>query len=293
MAALFLSTPGKAATVTVPCGADTSIFELAPENNLGGMSFMPVGRLATGARARALLRFDLAQHLPQDAFIRAVRLDVEVLEGDAENAEFSLHRMLRPWGEGDKSGGSFEDDFFGAPASDGEATWLACLHAAMNWTEPGCSPGTDYVAQRTADEMVDQSGPYAFTSSTMLNDVAMWAANPGTNFGWLLKAGDELRTDTGVFFASREDLSGGARLVIDYEVIARPRLQGARVNGSQFQFQFFAEANRRYVVQHGSSPGADNWQTLTEIQPSAQPQTVLISDASGAGARFYRVHSPE
>src|SRR5262249_44402038 len=120
---LALTAPCQAHTETISLNplADTSLFELTPNNNLGAAPTLVSGTNGQLAKSRALVMFDIAGHLPTNAMVMAVTLKMTVaaLPGGTTSDEttFNVHRVLQPWGEGNKSGNN------GSPASSGEATW--------------------------------------------------------------------------------------------------------------------------------------------------------------------------
>ena len=124
-------------TVSLTPVADTSLFELTPTNNLGAAATLVSGTNGQLAKSRALIRFDIASTLPTNAIIIAVTLTMTVaaLPGGSISNEttFALHRMLRPWGEGNKSGNN------GGAGVDGEATWNARLLPDKLWSQPGAA----------------------------------------------------------------------------------------------------------------------------------------------------------
>src|SRR5437870_1990360 len=72
-------------SVTLTSSADTTIFEQFPDNNLGGMPTMIIGGIArdnnqTGIRARALVKFDLANRIPTNAEILSATLRLQVVD---------------------------------------------------------------------------------------------------------------------------------------------------------------------------------------------------------------------
>src|SRR6476660_8457206 len=98
--------------------ADTALLETNPDFNLGGTNPILAGTTANGPRSRALFRFDLSQ-IPTGATINSATFTIQVTNknGLGVGSDFTLHRLLKSWGEGM---GSF---LAGAPATEGEATW--------------------------------------------------------------------------------------------------------------------------------------------------------------------------
>src|SRR6185295_5558731 len=107
--------------VTLVAAHDTTLIEIQPDHNNGGEAWFISGTTQNSTRNRGLFQWDLSDIIPVGAIILSVELTLDVTKipgcGIA-NSSFSLYRMLRPWGEGDKvaidnSGGQ------GAPASTG------------------------------------------------------------------------------------------------------------------------------------------------------------------------------
>src|SRR5262249_41614629 len=107
---------------------------------------------------------------------------------------FTLHRLLRAWGEGNKN--PTMSPGRGAPATLGEADWLSPLAFTTNsWTVPGGAPDSDYASAGSGSQIVyDGSAaysPYAFPDpgddhAPIIADVQLWLDKPATNFGWML-----------------------------------------------------------------------------------------------------------
>src|SRR5207249_366366 len=94
--------------VTLLPVADTSLFEYAPDNNLGGGSLVAgsIGINRQGKRSRALIQFSMT-NLPADAAIltsATLRLSVIKLPGSGVDSMFDLHRVLHSWGDGHQGG---------------------------------------------------------------------------------------------------------------------------------------------------------------------------------------------
>ena len=75
--------PGWAEDVTIPIGADTTLFANNPGNNLGGSDSLAVGATGKGFPARALLRFDLAGKVPEGRMVAGARLEFSVVKAPA------------------------------------------------------------------------------------------------------------------------------------------------------------------------------------------------------------------
>ena len=110
----------------LPAMADTTLAENYPNNNLGGLTQVNSGVTQNDTRNRGLYRFDVAGVIPGGARILSADLVLEVIlvpSGGVPFADFELHRVLQPWGEG--SGTSAKGQ--GAPALTNEANWYLAV----------------------------------------------------------------------------------------------------------------------------------------------------------------------
>jgi hypothetical protein len=218
--------PGRGETVTLTPQADTTLFEVSPNNSAGGAGFFNSGTTQNETRNRALLRFDIGEAVPAGAQITGVGLQVEVtrVPGDGfEPSVFGLHYMLRSWGEGeeipmDNPGG------LGAPAMPGDATWLHAFAFDTPWAMPGGASGIDYRETFSSSTLIYGVDVYNFEGTLdMIADVQSWLDNPNANHGWMLISQAEDVPFTARRFASSEDPNGGGpQLFIEYTLIPEP-----------------------------------------------------------------------
>ncbi len=232
---LQLSTRAHADTLTLRPVADTTLIETAPNNNLGGQSFANAGTTQNFTKNHALFRFDVSA-IPNGSFVESASLVFEVTKQPVDGyapADFGLHRMLVSWGEGNKTAADPRSPGQGAPASAGEATWLARFAQTANWAAPGGQAGTDFVAASSAGQTVYSvaNSPYFFTSSQLAADVQLWLGNPGTNFGWMLLANDENPNFTARRFGSREDAINAPQLIVQYSAVPEPSAMALLAGG--------------------------------------------------------------
>lgn len=236
--ALLARMAAEAATVLVPCSADTTLQEVLPDSNMGGTSFVAAGAIAqvpegflTNPVARGLYRFDLDGKIPPGAKVTAVRLHISlVFHPPGPGSTYQLHRLRKDWGEGNKT-------LFGRlaePATAGEATWNAPKHGGPGWALPGASSAEDAVLEPSSSVAMGGFGQYIFPStSALIADVENWLVNPGSNFGWLMRSDAESTPQTARRFGSR--LSGlfAPSLEITYEPnglrIVEVRAEGAEI----------------------------------------------------------------
>lgn len=191
---------GTSRTVEIPAVADATLIE-DPEGDLanGAGPVFHAGRTSQtqGALRRGLLRFDVAAHVPAGAIVEDVTLSLHCSQTNGGPATVSLHRVLAAWGEGASSttGGN------GAPAQDGDATWLYTFFDDAPWP----SAGGTFVPRPSAVAIVDQAGSYTWPATRrMVQDVNLWRASPARNRGWLV-LGDESQPTTTKRFDSREN----------------------------------------------------------------------------------------
>lgn len=295
--ALFLvapSAPGRIISLTP--SADTSLIETAPTNNMGGSAFFNAGSNLATNRNRGLLKFNLASQIPAGSRIRTVTLSLNVVHQGIDMpslAVFHLHRMLRDWGEGNKSNSNSPGQGF--PATPGEATWMTPFALTTNsWSQPGGRANSDFATAVSAEQEIrDPNGsPFSFLSTTALvTDVQSWSDDPRSNFGWMLLPADETIPATAKRFASREDTNYPPVLTIDF--VPPPRLSISQIINQRLQFSFAAEANQSYLVQFQNSLSpANSWLTLTNLPASNAATNAAISDPAGNLQRFYRVIAP-
>jgi hypothetical protein len=212
----WLSTATRAEVVTLSPIRDNTLYEDAGgEVSNGSGPALFAGRNGQGLTRRALLMFDVAGALPPSAAIDSVVLALKV--SNAPNAlprEFTLHRVLRDWGEGS----SYALGGTGALATDQDATWLEAFHSGEPWS----TPGGDFEAAPSATLTLTDLGTYVWRGAGLLADIQAWQSQPVTNHGWLVR-GEESGLNTARRFDSRESAepASGPALTIYYTTLAR------------------------------------------------------------------------
>jgi hypothetical protein len=280
-----------AVSFTKPPSADTSLIEVAPTNNNGGQAWVLSGRTQNGTRNRGLFKFDLTD-IPTNAVISSVAFVVEVTQvpsAGQSNSTFGLHRMLRPWGEGDKfatNSGTFGQ---GMPASPGEATWLHSFYPTNAWSAPGGAVGVDFSSIESSFQFIAGLGSYRFDFTPELAaDAQDWVNNPQSNYGWMLLCDDEGTIFTARRFGSREDTNAAPSLQIEY--LVTPRIDAANRVDNRFELHFTARAGQTYAVQYSNFLSPSNtWSTLTNISAPSETTNLVITDFTSVGQRFYRL----
>lgn len=284
-----------AATVYLPCIADTTLIQTAPSNNLGAAEFVNAGTTQNSNYNRGLFKFDLTG-IPRGSRILAGRVVLNVTREPKDGfaaSPFSLHRVLVSWAEGDKISPVISPGQ-GQPASTNEATWNNRFAFTTNsWAEPGGLAGIDFATNASSLEFIYgiADSPYTFGSTpTLVDDIRFWLANPDQNFGWLLKTDVETAIFTARRFASREDPDEYP--VLEVDLVPPPIVQVESVSTNILSFSFQAEAGRPYSVQAETILAPGLWTTLTNVPPQSADTTILISDSTPGNQRFYRVVAP-
>ena len=277
-----------AATIRLTPVADTSLYAGAADNNMGGQEAIAVGGTATGVTFRGLLKFDVADNLPAGAVIQSVSLQLTVVKSSTTGvpSTFTVHRVLKNWGEGDKGLGITG---IGALAGDGEATWRARLHPAILWGAAGGEPGVDFAsaASGATSEPVQSSGAADFASTPdLIADVRHWLAEPGDNFGWLLQSESEATLFTSRRFGSSE---GAEPPLLIIDAIVPPHIGLTSIANGLFTLQFDGEAGKSYVVERRTQADSGEWTIVTNVPPLEISGPVSVTDPLRSGNQFYRV----
>jgi hypothetical protein len=267
VAVLTVIDPTGVKQLTVGAAADTSIYSAG--GNPQGIGTILAGTRANGIIDRGLLRFNVGS-VPAGAAIASVRLQLIVtrLPRGPANSDFSLHRMLRPWGV--------------------DATW-ANATAGVPWASAGGANGIDFAAVRSATRFVSGLGTYVFGPSSQLTaDIHAWINEPGVNHGWLLKTESEGLLRSARHFGSSESAQP-PQLLLDYSTPApRPQLTNLSLQGGHFRFRFAGAAGWIYRVETQAALGGA-WTTVTNAPAGAATGPIVITVPYVAGNRFYRV----
>ena len=205
---------------------DTTLVE-DPTGSLGNGAgeHMFVGRTGQSANSvrRGVIAFDIAGSIPPGATIGSVSLTLHMSQTSAGLQTVKLHQALADWGEGssDSPGG------IGAPASDGDATWLHRRLDGQKWT----APGGDFSGDIAAATSVGDAAFYSWSSPEMARDVQGWLDNPESDFGWLL-VGNEAQSRTSKRFDSKKNGIEGNRPVLNVQFTpAAPETGGKGLSG--------------------------------------------------------------
>lgn len=201
--------------VSIVSGRDATLIE-HPLGNLANGSGPALFSGRTGQKnnsiRRALVYFDVASALPQEAIVKRAFLTLHLTASNAVPAEVSVYRILGDWGEG----ASFSSGGSGAPAEMGDSTWLHAFYTDQFWA----IEGGYFVDTPSATALIEDSDFYTWQSTRRLvRDVRKWLRHPDRNHGWIL-VGDESAAQTSKRFDSRESTVAEFHpvLTIDYRL---------------------------------------------------------------------------
>jgi len=180
------------------------------EDNTGGTSngagfYIFAGQTNTGAIRRAVLAFDVAGAIPNEASVDSVQLVLNMSKTAGGANTVTLHRIVADWGEGTSK--AFGSEGQGIAATPEDATWLHRNHDHTMWQ----NAGGDFESRASAGTIVNQVGIYTWYSTPeMVADVRKWIETPEENFGWLL-LGNEESLLTAKRFDSRQNPNTAVR----------------------------------------------------------------------------------
>lgn len=210
------ATAARAETAAVAPFKDNTLYESATGSiSSGAGPHLFAGTNSQGIVRRALLAFDVASVVPAGATITGATLRVNVSQAQPAPLPHTLHRLLADWGEGSSippAGGQ------GAPSTPGDATWIHRFFDSEFWS----SPGGDFTDSPSASTIIAGAGVYSWTATpAMIADLQSWLDNPATNFGWMIRGGEESLT-TAKRIDSRENADPAARPLLTIEYIPGP-----------------------------------------------------------------------
>lgn len=175
---------------------ENSMGELS--NGLGSAFFVGRTNQNSDSIRRGLIAFDIVDQIPAGSTITEVKLILNLERTPSEEESIELHRVLADWGEGSSSTKKGR----GAPATEGDATWIHTFYDQDLWSESG----GDFDPEASATQIVGDLGTYVWDSESnpeMVQDIQDWLDASATNFGWLL-LGDETDSGTVKVFTSRQ-----------------------------------------------------------------------------------------
>jgi hypothetical protein len=212
--------PATAATLSLFPVADATLYEESTTTTANGAGeFLLAGRnnQASNSRRRSLLQFDLSA-LPAGATITSASLRLHLATVSTAETQLGLHPLVRHWTEGPAD--PLGNESAGVAAGVGDTSWQ---FASVNQS-PWLSPGGDASLTASASLAVGTTtGYHTWNGDGLAHDVASWAADPATNFGWLLRD-SEATPQTAKRLSSREAADQSLRplLTIEFTPIPEP-----------------------------------------------------------------------
>jgi hypothetical protein len=281
----------RADSVTLEAVADTCLFSLEPENNMGAETRLIIGAISDrnpGEKGRMLVRFDVSS-IPAGATVTEVNFTIQVLKENfsAVQSRVGMHRMLKGWGEGSQEGSN------GSVALTGEASWQDRFQGTEAWAAGGGQPGTDFAAD--ASSMVTFQGVDAYTwpsTSALVADVQSWLDHPDANFGWMLLSLDENKEFTARRVGSRELPELGPQLVVEYTVAPpnpKPDFSSVALKDRTIELQFHGEPGNLYTIFYADSPSVGPANILTNIPVKLFAADAVVLDPVDQPRRYYRL----
>ncbi|MCA1801935.1 MAG: hypothetical protein LC662_05710, partial [Rhodothermaceae bacterium] len=176
---LLISFPSVAQTDTlfISPSIDNTLYESDTGDLSNGQGeHLFIGRTNQPLIRRALLHFDVAGELPENARVLSAELRINISNAVGGPQPATVHEVLRNWGEGDSSAGGAEGE--GGMTENGDATWLHAFYPDDNWQ----APGGDYAGTILTETSIDRVGEYTFVSTeALVLLIQEWQANPETN----------------------------------------------------------------------------------------------------------------
>ena len=166
-----------------------------------------------------MVQFDILGNVPAGAVINSVSLSfVQTKIGPGATASFELHKLTKNWGEGSVAGLGQ-----GLAAGAGDATWNSAANGVTSWT----AAGGDFGGVSGTTVFGTTLTTYTFASTAaLIADVQNWLNSPATNFGWLVKAGDEVTVNARELGSREGPTNQKPSLVINYTVVPEPASAG-------------------------------------------------------------------
>ena len=202
-------------TVEIPALKDNTLYEQAKGllSNGAGQHIL-AGKNGRGEIRRTVIAFDVAAEIPAGATIKSASLTLHLSRTAAGPQTVSVHGLLADWGEGASDASDSEGG--GGPPAAQDATWLHTFFDTATWA----TPGGDYLPTASAEQTVALDGSsYTWTSDKMAADVQAWVDNPSSNFGWLVRGGED-ENGTTKRFDSKDNPEAAIRPVLRVEFTA-------------------------------------------------------------------------
>lgn len=217
-----LCLPNLVSAVTFAASKDTTIYDTGNANGTGEGLF--AGTNGFNNVQRGLIAFDISS-IPSGSTITSVTVDLHVNTQALNSTSFTvtLNPLTQDWNEATVgTGGETGGGGAGVTPVAGDAVW----------TDSGIAPwtaGGAFNATVSGSALVSGVGTFnTFTGAGLISDVQSWVDNPGTNFGWVIRASEAAGDSTSKRFSSRENTGNGGGnvpfLTVLYDAPAVPGL---------------------------------------------------------------------
>jgi len=273
--------------------------------NLGRQLTLPVGArggnsLGTG---RMLMRFDVAGSVPAGSVITRARLRLRVtrVPEDPPDSDFALHRILRPWVEGEGVMRDVQGEIVPEPtgtaggslAMEGEVTWNSQAHDQILWSIPGGTFGSDYIAEPSAVQAIGTTTGTRFFEfgGDGIAEVQAMLDDPGSNFGWMLLSQDEETRRAARRIGSR-DIPSPPRLLLEFDLPASFVITsvGLSEDNTLVTIRFPGSPDFSYELQASTDLSPGGWATVQNLaSPVEAGELSFIEPVGDETRRFFRV----
>jgi hypothetical protein len=269
---------GYAATVSITPDADNTLFEDAGGAVSGGaLPNLYFGRTAQPRARRALIRFDVAGHVPAGATITSATLRINVNQTQSGGGQLAyVYRVTNAWGEGtsyiDGAGGG------GAASSNQDATWIHTFYNTSFWNHAG----GDYAPVESAFLPMSGAGAYTFSAAQIAADAQQWLDSPSNNFGWIIRANAEV-SGNAFRFDSRESATASNRPTLtigyDYTEPIQEAISGSRTtNGFRMTWSVTSGQVYSYDFITNLTINPQVWSNLSVV--TAASSTLTFTDTN-------------
>ncbi len=199
--------------VIVSASKDNTLLETATggkSNGKGNHFFSGLTSPGFNRLRRGSIAFDIAQSVPPGSEILSVALKLNVSRTLVGSQVVQLHRALADWGEGASL--ALNQEGRGGNSAIDDVTWLHRHFPDDFWVQPG----GDFEPAASGSTDVDAIGSYVWSGPGLVEDVQLWLDDSSSNFGWLIRSDESVRSTKR--FDSREnpDVSARPELRIEY-----------------------------------------------------------------------------
>lgn len=226
----FLPAPLLAETIVIEATQDNTLYESSQGALSNGMGdFLFAGMTENFGLRRAVVAFKDLSAIPEGAQVESVRLHLWQSREDSAATTLRAFRLEADWGEGMSDATGREGQ--GASAMMGDATWNHRFFDNTAWNTPGGDFSNDASAQVT----LDNNGAYVIESTpALVADVEGWLDDPGTNFGWILRAGEDVKSARRLNSREHSTVERRPMLEVSYSTDAGGPVPGSDWSGPWF-----------------------------------------------------------